>query len=189
MSVPAKPASGPSAGKSLGTGRLELVQGDITQQDTEAIVNAANRHLAGGGGVDGAIHRAGGPAIMQELRATYPQGCPTGSAVVTGGGRLKAKYVLHAVGPVYRGVPEDAGLLADAYQACLALCTQLGIRSAAFPSISTGVYGYPVEGAAPIALRTVADYLRAHPDLALARFVLFDAKTLAVYQRALDALP
>jgi len=181
------------------TSRLELIQGDITQQDTEAITNAANSKLAGGGGVDGAIHRAGGPALMEELRAKCPQGCPTGQAVITGGGRLKARYVLHAVGPVYSGPPasqrsvragkpKDAELLASAYRACLTLCSQHRIKTIAFPSISTGAYRYPLEEAAPIALRTVATYLTTHPEIKLVRFVLFDPATYAAYQRALDTL-
>ena len=169
------------------TGKLELVQGDITQQELKAIANAANSRLAGGGGVDGAIHRAGGPEIMAELKAKYPQGCPTGQAVLTGGGRLKAKYVLHAVGPVYSGKPKDAELLAGAYRACLALCSQHGIRTIAFPSISTGAYRYPLEEAAPIALRTVAAYLTSHPEIALVRFVLFDSATHTAYRQALEA--
>jgi O-acetyl-ADP-ribose deacetylase (regulator of RNase III) len=165
--------------------KIELAQGDITQQDTEAIANAANSRLAGGGGVDGAIHRAGGPSLMEELRANYPQGCPTGQAVLTGGGRLKARYVLHAVGPVYSGKPKDAELLASAYRACLTLCSQHGIRTVAFPSISTGVYGYPAEEAAPIAIRTVAAYLAEHPEIRLVRFVLFGQRTFTAYQQAL----
>ena len=168
--------------------RIELVQGDITQEGTEAIGNAANTQLAGGGGVDGAIHRAGGPSIMAELRANYPDGCPTGQAVITGGGHLKAKYVIHAVGPVYSGKPKDAERLAGAYRAALSLCSQHGIKSVALPSISTGVYRYPLEEAAPIALRTVADYLRTHPEIALVRFVLFDPATYAAYQRALESI-
>jgi len=172
----------------VGDARIELVQGDITRQETEAIGNAANSRLAGGGGVDGAIHRAGGPEIIQELKAKYPGGCPIGQAVITGGGKLKARYVLHAVGPVYSGKPRDAELLAGAYQSCLRLCSQHGISTVAFPSISTGVYGYPVEEAAPVALGAVATYLKEHPEIRLARFVLFDAGTLAAYERALGAL-
>jgi len=172
----------------IGTSKIELTQGDITQQDTEAIGNAANSRLAGGGGVDGAIHHAGGPSLMQELRTTYPQGCPTGQAVFTSGGRLKAHYVLHAVGPVYSGKPKDAELLASAYRTSLALCSQHGIRTVAFPSISTGVYRYPVEEAAPIALRTVATYLKTHPEIELVRFVLFDHATYTAYHQALEAL-
>ncbi|MBI2495255.1 MAG: O-acetyl-ADP-ribose deacetylase [Candidatus Omnitrophica bacterium] len=171
--------------ETIGTSKLELAQGDITQQETEAIGNAANSRLAGGGGVDGAIHRAGGPSIMQELRAKYPQGCPTGQAVITGGGRLKARYVLHAVGPVYSGKPKDAELLASAYRSCLTLCSQHGIRTVAFPAISTGVYRYPVEEAAPIAIRAVADYLKTHPEITLVRFVLFDPATYQAYRHAL----
>lgn len=166
---------------------LEIIQGDITQQDTEAIGNAANSRLAGGGGVDGAIHRAGGPSIMEELRAKY-NGCPTGSAVITRAGNLKAKYVLHAVGPIYSGSPEDARLLSSAYRTCLELCSQHRISSVAFPSISTGVYGYPIEEAARVALKTVVDYLKDHPEIALVRFVLFDAKTYAAYEDAFKEL-
>jgi O-acetyl-ADP-ribose deacetylase (regulator of RNase III) len=170
----------------IGPSRLELLMGDITQQQTEAIGNAANSRLAGGGGVDGAIHRAGGPVIMEELRANYPDGCPTGQAVITGGGRLKAGWVIHAVGPSYRGRPEDAQLLASAYRTGLELCSARGIRSVAFPSISTGVYGYPVRAAAAIALGAVKEYLAAHPEIELVRFVLFDASTYAAYQQALS---
>jgi O-acetyl-ADP-ribose deacetylase (regulator of RNase III) len=122
---------------------IELIQGDITRQEIEALGNAANSALAGGGGVDGAIHRAGGPAIMAELRTRY-KGCPTGSAVITGGGNLKARYVIHAVGPRFSGSPKDAELLAGAYRKSLELCSEHGIASVAFPSISTGIYGYPV---------------------------------------------
>jgi len=166
---------------------LEIVQGDITQQDTEAIGNAANSALAGGGGVDGAIHRAGGPSMMSELRAKY-KGCPTGSAVITSGGNLKAKYVIHAVGPRYSGSPKDPELLSGAYRRSLELCTQNKISSIAFPSISTGIYGYPVEEASRIALKTAMDYLKDHPEIKLARFVLFDSKTYDVYEEALKKL-
>ncbi len=166
---------------------LEIVQGDITKQDTEAIGNAANSRLAGGGGVDGTIHRAGGPSIMEELRAKY-SGCPTGSAVITGGGNLKAKYVLHAVGPIYSGAPKDAELLASAYRSCLELCSQHHISSIAFPSISTGIYGYPIQEASRIALRTVLDYLKNHSDIKLVRFVLFDSKTFGIYEDTLKEL-
>ena len=160
---------------------LEFVRGDITDQTTEAIANAANSRLAGGGGVDGAVHRKGGQEIMKELKAKY-SGCPTGSAVITGGGKLKARYVIHAVGPVYSGKPHDQQLLASAYRSCLELCTQHGISSIAFPSISTGVYGYPVDKAAPVAVKTVSDYLKIHPEIKIARFVLFDDATLHAYQ-------
>ena len=161
--------------------KIEFIKGDITQQDTEAIGNAANRHLAGGGGVDGAIHRAGGSEIMKELKKKY-RGCSTGSAVLTGAGKLKAKYVIHAVGPVYSGKPKDEELLAGAYRKSLELCSQHRIGSVAFPSISTGVYGYPVEKAVRVALETVSVYLKTHPEIKLVRFVLFDDKTFQIYQ-------
>jgi O-acetyl-ADP-ribose deacetylase (regulator of RNase III) len=166
---------------------LEVVQGDITQQETEAIGNAANSALAGGGGVDGAVHRAGGPAIMSELRAKY-KGCPTGSAVITGGGNLKARYVIHAVGPRYSGSAKDAELLSGAYRKSLELCTQNKISSIAFPSISTGIYGYPVEEASQIAIKTVKSYLKDHPEIKLVRFVLFDSNTYRVYEETLKKL-
>ncbi len=166
---------------------LELVQGDITQEETEAIVNAANSALRGGGGVDGAIHHAAGPAVMRELREKYSE-CPTGSAVVTGGGRLAADYILHAVGPRYRGREKDAELLADAYRACLNFCEELKIRSVAFPSISTGIYGYPLEEAAPIALSTVAGHLGRKEFPHLVRFVLFDETAFGAYESALQDL-
>ena len=164
---------------------VEIVQGDITQQDITAIGNAANASLAGGGGVDGAIHRAGGPTIMAELKAKY-KGCPTGSAVITGGGKLKAKYVIHAVGPRYSGTARDAELLSGAYQRSLQLCSENKIDSVAFPSISTGIYGYPVEKASRLALKTVVAYLKNHPEIRLVRFVLFDSKTFEVYREALQ---
>ncbi|MDI7277584.1 MAG: O-acetyl-ADP-ribose deacetylase [Anaerolineae bacterium] len=164
--------------------RLELVQGDITRQEVDAIVNAANPGLLGGGGVDGAIHRAGGPEILAECRQLG--GCPPGEARVTTAGRLKARYVIHAVGPVYydgkSGEPET---LASAYRHSLELASQRGLRSVAFPSISTGAYGYPVRQAAPIALRTVIGYMREHPEIELVRFVLYDTPTFDVYQGAL----
>jgi O-acetyl-ADP-ribose deacetylase (regulator of RNase III) len=166
---------------------LEVVQGDITHQDTEAIGNAANSALAGGGGVDGAIHGAGGLSVMSELKARY-NGCPTGSAVITGGGNLKAKFVIHAVGPRYSGSPEDPELLSSAYRTSLELCTQNKISSIAFPSISTGIYGYPVEEASRIALKTVMDHLKDHPEIKLVRFVLFDSKTFSAYEEALKEL-
>jgi O-acetyl-ADP-ribose deacetylase (regulator of RNase III) len=166
---------------------LEVMQGDVTQQETEAIGNAANSALAGGGGVDGAIHRAGGPAIMAELKAKYT-GCPTGSAVITGGGKLKARYVIHAVGPRYSGTLRDAEWLASAYRKSLELCTQHEVASIAFPSISTGIYGYPVEEACRIALKTVRDYLKEHSEIKLVRFVLFDSRTYRAYEEALKEL-
>ncbi len=163
---------------------LELVEGDITQQDTEAIVNAANSSLLGGGGVDGAIHRAAGPQLLEECRTLG--GCPTGEARITKGYRLKARHVIHTVGPVYRdGRHGEAALLASAYRSSLELASQNGIRSVAFPSISTGAYGYPLDQAARIALRTVMDYLGEHPEIELVRFVLFGQQAYSTYKRAL----
>ncbi|MEA1926755.1 MAG: O-acetyl-ADP-ribose deacetylase [Candidatus Auribacterota bacterium] len=166
---------------------IELVRGDITVQDTDAIVNAANSRLAGGGGVDGAIHRAGGPSIMEETRRKYPGGCPTGSAVISGGGDLKAGYVIHTVGPVYRGGNyREADLLASAYRESLKLASEQGLKSIAFPSISTGAYRYPITAAADIAISTVKKYLREHPEIELVRFVLFSNRDFNVYQVVLE---
>lgn len=166
---------------------LELVEGDITKQDTEAIVNAANTSLLGGGGVDGAIHRAGGPTILEECKKLG--GCPTGEARITTGGKLKAKYVIHAVGPVYRdGNKGEAQLLASTYKNCLVLASRQKIQSMAFPSISTGAYGYPMENAARIALTTVWDYIKEHPEIKLIRFVLFGQAAYEAYCRVLDML-
>jgi O-acetyl-ADP-ribose deacetylase (regulator of RNase III) len=166
---------------------IELVQGDITEQDTDAIVNAANTGLRGGGGVDGAIHRAGGPEIMAECRKIG--GCKTGDAVITTGGKLAARHVIHAVGPVYRGGAHgEAELLASAYRRSLEVASENGLSSVAFPSISTGAYGYPIEEAARIALQTAIDYLRAHTDIVLVRFVLFSGSDFEVYKDTLADL-
>jgi O-acetyl-ADP-ribose deacetylase (regulator of RNase III) len=166
---------------------LELVEGDITVQDTEAIVNAANSGLRGGGGVDGAIHRAGGPTIMEECRKLG--GCPTGEARITSGGRLKAKYVIHAVGPIYGGGKRgEAELLSSAYRNSLKLASENGIKSLAFPSLSTGAYGYPLEEAAKIALQTVIAYLKEHPDISLVRFVLFGQPAYQTFQTTLEKM-
>ncbi|HSQ66274.1 MAG TPA: O-acetyl-ADP-ribose deacetylase [Polyangiaceae bacterium] len=164
---------------------IELVQGDIVDQDVDAIVNAANTSLLGGGGVDGAIHRAAGPELLAECRTLG--GCATGSAKITGGYRLKARHVIHAVGPVYGGRPRDAELLAATYRACLRLCEEHGIASVAFPSISTGAYRYPVDEAAPIALGTVLEHVENTARVVLVRFVLFDGTTRAAYETALAA--
>jgi O-acetyl-ADP-ribose deacetylase (regulator of RNase III) len=165
---------------------LELAEGDITQQDTEAIVNAANSSLLGGGGVDGAIHRAAGPELLAECRTLG--GCPVGEARLTRGYRLKAKYVIHGVGPVYSGSPRDAGQLASVHQQALQLASEHGISSVAFPAISTGAYGYPMEEAAPIALATVINYLRQHPEITMVRFVLFGQQAYRAYEAALKTL-
>ena len=165
---------------------LELVEGDITQQNTEAIVNAANSSLLGGGGVDGAIHRAAGPELLAECRTLG--GCPTGEARLTRGYRLKAKFVIHGVGPIYSGSPRDAELLTNVHRHALQLASEHGIASVAFPAISTGVYGYPMDEAAPIALRTVIDFIRQHPEIRLVRFVLFGHRAYQTYQAALKTL-
>lgn len=172
--------------------KLILLQGDITKVPADALANAANSRLAGGGGVDGAIHRAGGPAIMRELdliRASSG-GCPTGGAVATAAGQLPARYVFHAVGPVWHGGGQgEPELLASAYQSCLHLAEEREISSLLFPSISTGVYGYPAELAAPLALGCVMHHLSAaQGSLRTVTFVLFDARTLAAYESALAAL-
>lgn len=166
---------------------LHLVQGDITQQHVDAIVNAANNSLLGGGGVDGAIHRAGGPAILAECRRVGP--CPTGEVRLTGGGDLPAQYVIHAVGPIYDGNAErSAPLLAHTYRSCLDLAVQHQIRTMAFPSISTGAYGYPVDEAASVALDTIITFVRYDPAIELVRFVLFDSRTFVAYHQALEHL-
>ena len=171
--------------------RLSIVQGDITRQTADAIVNAANSSLMGGGGVDGAIHRAGGPAILEECKQIVSrQGrLPTGEAVITTGGNLRASYVIHTVGPIWRGGTEgEAELLASAYRESLKLATEQGLGSIAFPSISTGAYGYPVGEAAEVALAAVIAFLRGDTSLTEVTFVLFDADTLSSYGKALDKL-
>jgi O-acetyl-ADP-ribose deacetylase len=169
--------------------RLELAQGDITTQGVDAIANAANSALAGGGGVDGAIHAAAGPELMAELRRRYPNGTPTGTAVATGAGRLKARHVLHAAGPIWRGGGSgEAEQLASAYRSCLRLCDELGARSVAFPAISLGIYGYPHDEGARIALETVATHLRGETTIELARFVLYSDATHRSFAEALDRL-
>ncbi len=166
---------------------LELIEGNITEQETDALVNAANSSLLGGGGVDGAIHRAGGPKILEECRKLG--GCPTGEARITTGGNLTAKYVIHTVGPVYSGGKRrEAELLANAYKNSLSLASQYKLKSVAFPSISTGAYGYPVNEAAVLALKTVINYLETHTDIELVRFVLFGQKAYQAYDKALQEL-
>ena len=171
----------------VGQSVLELTEGDITRQDTEAIVNAANTSLLGGGGVDGAIHRAGGPQILKECRQLG--GCPTGEARITTGGNLQARYVIHTVGPVYRdGVHREPELLASCYRESLKLASAKGLKSVAFPSISTGAYGYPLADAARVALKTVKAYLKEHPEIERVRFVLFGQAAYAAYEAALKEL-
>jgi O-acetyl-ADP-ribose deacetylase len=172
--------------------KLSFQEGDITRVSADAIVNAANAALAGGGGVDGAIHRAGGPEIMRELDAirTRTGGCPTGSAVATAAGRLPAKYVFHAVGPVYRdGCHGEPELLASCYRKCLVLAEEHGVETVSFPAISTGIYGYPLEEAAAIALREVTAHLN-RPDVHVrhAIFVLFGRNAYEAYVKAWESL-
>lgn len=175
----------------LGKTLLKMLKGDITTQETEAIVNAANSGLLGGGGVDGAIHRAGGPQILaecKEIRARQGR-LPAGKAVITGGGRLKARYVIHTVGPVWSG--GDRGedeLLRSAYHSSLSLARERGIRSVSFPSISTGVYSFPVDRAARIALRAVRDFVSGQQVFEEVRFVLFSDQVLQEFESAWEEI-
>ena len=170
---------------------LSLMQGDITRQDTDAIVNAANSGLMGGGGVDGAIHRAGGAAILDDCKKIVAQSgrLPAGQAVITTGGKMKARHVIHTVGPVWhggnKGEPET---LSSAYRESLRVAVGNELKSISFPSISTGVYGYPVEKAAVVALRSISDFLKQHDNLEEVIFVLFDLRTFDAYNRALEEL-
>lgn len=178
--------------RSFGRGRLELVQGDITRETTDAIVNAANSSLMGGGGVDGAIHRAGGPAILEDCKRIRAQRgpLPPGEAVLTTAGRLPSRHVIHTVGPIWHGGESgEPETLARCYRNSLTLAADQGLSSVAFPSISTGAYGYPVAAAAAVALATVRGALEAGSPVTLVRFVLFSAADLAAYQKALEALP
>ncbi len=165
---------------------LNLQEGDITRIEAEAIVNAANAALAGGGGVDGAIHRAAGPSIIAECRKIG--GCPTGSAVATGAGNVPAEYIFHAVGPIYGGSPDDERLLRGAYQACLDLAEKHGVASMVFPSLSTGAYGYPLTLAAPIALTTVSAHLQGSTCLRRVAFALFGDRAYTAFAQALEKL-
>lgn len=171
--------------------RIRLIQGDITKVTADAIVNAANSALAGGGGVDGAIHRAGGPGIMEDLRRRYgpTRSCPTGSAVVSAPGLLDARWVIHAVGPVWWGGNSgEAALLASAYLTSLRLADDLGARHVALPSLSTGAYGYPLDQAAPVALEAVARGIRDASAVQRATFVLYGDEAFAAYEQVLAEL-
>ncbi len=169
----------------IGDSTIELVQGDITRQNVDAIVNAANTSLLGGGGVDGAIHRAAGSQLLAECRTLG--GCRTGSAKITGGYNLPARHVIHAVGPVYHdGEHGEPALLESAYRTCLHLASENQCVSVAFPAISTGIYGYPMEDAARIAFDTIIDYLREHPEIALVRYVLYDSRAMETHRRVLE---
>lgn len=165
--------------------RIEVVQGDITTMEVDAIVNAANETLLGGGGVDGAIHRAAGPRLLEECRQIG--GCPTGQARITRGYDLRAKYVIHTVGPIWQGGERnEPELLASCYRSSLALASENGIRSIAFPAISCGVYGYPLNAAARIALAEVTAYLEDHEMPGQVRLVCFDDRTLSAYSQATE---
>ena len=165
---------------------IELVLGDITKQDVDGIVNAANPSLRGGGGVDGAIHHAGGPSILEECRLLG--GCDPGDVKATSGGQLPARHVFHAVGPIWHGGGEgEAELLASCHRRAIELADELGCKSVAFPAISTGAYGYPVELAAPVAIAATQSALAAHPSVELARFVFRDEMTLGPYRAALTS--
>jgi len=165
---------------------LELVAGDITVQDTEAVVNAANKALSPGGGVSGAIHRAAGPELWDECRTLG--GCRTGEAKLSRGYNLKAKYVIHTVGPVYSSSKSDPEDLRDCYKNSLLLASRNKIRSVSFPSISTGVFGYPVKEASRVALKTITNFLEEHPEIELVRMVLFTEGDYGIYKASLDKI-
>ena len=167
--------------------RLEIILGDITRQDVDAIVNAANCSLLGGGGVDGAIHRAAGPELLAECRTLH--GCETGKAKITGGYRLPARHVIHTPGPVWHGGGYgEEELLRSCYRSCLELASENGCETVDFPSISTGVYRFPLDKASRIAVGTILDYLEEHPEIRRVRMVCFDERTKAWYDRALEEL-
>ena len=167
--------------------RIEIIRGDITKQAVDAIVNAANCSLLGGGGVDGAIHRAAGPELLAECRTLH--GCETGKAKITKGYRLPAKFVIHTPGPVWHGGGYgEKELLASCYRSCLELASENGCKTVDFPTISTGVYSFPLDKAAGIAIGTIADYLNGHPEIERVRMVCFDARTESFYRDALAAL-
>lgn len=173
--------------KKIASSVIEIVQGDLTRENVDAIVNAANKTLLGGGGVDGAIHRAGGPAILKECRAL--RGCETGDAKITTGGNLVARHVIHTVGPIYRdGNHDEPRLLASCHRRSLEVAAANGLKSVSFPAISCGVYGYPIPDAAQIAVATVADFLKDHASIERVRFVLFSREVEGIFSRALEGL-
>lgn len=176
-----------SASLDVGDARIEVVRGDITKENLDAIVNAANSSLLGGGGVDGAIHSAGGAKILEECRRLG--GCATGDAKITTAGNLPARFVIHTVGPVYRdGKAGEAGLLASCFRQSIEVAEEHGLRSLAFPAISCGVYGYPISQAAPIAIESVRAALERTRSVKLARFVLFSEADYSTFEEALNAL-
>ena len=167
--------------------RIEIIQGDITKQSPDAIVNAANCSLLGGGGVDGAIHRAAGPELLEECRTLG--GCKTGQAKITKGYKLPAKFVIHTPGPVWHGGKQnEEALLNSCYVSCLTLASENGCKTVDFPSISTGVYHFPLEKASEIAIKTIAEYLFEHPEIERVRMVCFDERTKGYYEKALEKL-
>ena len=167
--------------------KLEVRQGDITKLEVDAIVNAANKSLLGGGGVDGAIHRAAGPQLLEECRKVG--GCPTGEARITKGYNLPARYVIHTVGPVYSGKTQDSRLLTNCYENSLQLAIETKVTSIAFPAISCGVYGYPIEDACKIAVDTTCNFLKSHPELKKVIFTLFSDSDRDVYSKYLKSIP
>jgi O-acetyl-ADP-ribose deacetylase (regulator of RNase III) len=172
----------------IGKTRIRIVQGDITEQDTDAIVNAANSTLMGGGGVDGAIHRKGGSRILEECKEIrkkeWPNGLPTGKAAITTGGNLKARYVIHTVGPIWSGGKQgEPELLGEAYENSLKLAVSKGLATVAFPSISTGAYRFPIDKASKIALKTIKKLLEAENSLSMVVFILFTPADLEIYER------
>lgn len=167
--------------------RIEIIKGDITKQTSDAIVNAANCSLLGGGGVDGAIHRAAGPELLAECRTLG--GCKTGEAKITRGYKLPARYVIHTPGPVWHGGSHgEPELLRSCYRSCLELASENGCKTVDFPSISTGVYHFPLDKASDIAIKTIAEYLSEHPDIERVRMVCFDERTKEHYEKALESL-
>ncbi|MEZ6124407.1 MAG: macro domain-containing protein [Planctomycetaceae bacterium] len=171
----------------ISTCELQLIVGDIAQQQADAIVNAANPMLAGGSGVDGAIHAAGGPEIMQDTQSRYPDGCPVGSAVASVPGRLSAKHLFHAVGPVWRGGQfDEPALLVSAYRSCLKLAVERDCHSIAFPAISAGAYGYPLDLAANVAIKACTDFQKWHKCPRHVRFVLFSEGVYGAFARAVE---
>jgi len=170
----------------IGGSVLEIVQGDITKQDTEAIVNAANKQLAPGGGVAGAIHRAAGPELWEECKKLG--GCETGEAKITSGYNLSARHVIHTVGPVYNNTPQNARDLESCYRNSLSLAVRHGLRSISFPAISTGIFGYPLEEAAEVSLYAVVKFLQEHNKPELVRFVLFGEKELDVFTKSMQKI-
>lgn len=181
----------PAHSRSIGASRLELVRGDITAQEVDVVVNAANSSLLGGGGVDGAIHRAGGPAILaacRRLRAsTLPDGLPAGQSVATTGGLLAATHVIHTVGPVYSSSEDRSAVLASCYRTCLAVARELSADRVAFPAVSAGAYGWPLQDAARIAIETTEEEVGRYGQPALVRFVLFSTAALETFALALSA--